>query len=140
MQIPDDVGGMLRGRPARLLLRAGDEDGHPLMRVDLHAEIDAGVIEVFGAEWLPGVTRRPVDHGVHLRLEGLQRNVAEIADKALEHLGAPNLPLDFGRAERLDQRVPVGVLGIELGQRPIDVIDPGIGDHRRVTQASDPAG
>lgn len=44
MQVPDDVDGVLRGRPARLLLRAGDENGHPLMRIDLHAEIDTGII------------------------------------------------------------------------------------------------
>ena len=134
MQVPDDVDRMLRGRPASLLLRTGDEDGHALVRIDLHAEINAGIVEIFGAQRLPGVARGPIDDGVHLRLERLQRNVAEVADEALEHFGAPDLPLDLGAAERLDQRVPVCVLGVEFRQGAVDVINAGIGDHRRVPE------
>ena len=134
VEIPDDVGRMLRGRPPRLLLRTGDEDGDTLVRVDLHAEIDAWVVQVFGAQRLPGVARGPVDHGVHLRFERLERDVAEVADEALEHFSSPDLPLDLGRAERFDQRVPVCVLGIEFRERPVDVIDAGISDHCRVPE------
>ena len=43
---------------------------------------------------------------------GRRGNVAEIADKPLEHFGAANLPIDFGRAQRFNQRIPVSVLRV----------------------------
>ncbi|WP_425374562.1 hypothetical protein [Mesorhizobium waimense] len=44
MQIPDDIDRMLGGGPAGLFLRPRHEDGDALMRIDLHAQIDARTI------------------------------------------------------------------------------------------------
>ena len=61
VQVPDDVGRMLRRRPSRLFLGAGDEDGDALMRIDLHAEINAGIVEILGPQRLPGIAGGAVE-------------------------------------------------------------------------------
>ena len=45
------------------------------------------------------------------------------------------MPVDLRGAECLDQRIPVGILRIELGQRTINVVNAGVGDDRGVAEA-----
>ena len=104
------------------------------MSVELHAEIDPGVVELFGLERVPSVAGRAVDHGIHLWLKRLERNVAQIAGEPLEHLGAAYLTFDLCRTEGLHQRVPVCIFCIEPGERTIHVIDAGVGNDRGVSQ------
>ena len=98
-------------------------------------------IEILRAQMVPKhrEARQVYDQRVHAGVERLQRDVERMSPtNPLSIFAAPDLTPDIkGSAERLHQSVPVGILGIELGERAIDVIDAGIGDNGGIAEPRD---